>query len=197
VPTPTANRPTRPSEATSQNNSYPNPDLKQESVRSFQSILFDDQAERTEGDEGHVPEFFGDLNLDRIVDSITADREEYRLKRFFYLPLRRPESIHCRQDVFHDLENPGLLQLVRLFAEGMRNMRAHLALSEKRYYKIQKQAAFLDAAEAYCNAILELKQDWPPLLQIRADSRDSVTFCSAIPPRKISSHCLQKRQNLE
>ena len=152
MPAQSANHPSHLSEASSQSKSRPNLALKQELGACFRSILFDECEAWTEGDEQNVPEFFGDLNLDQVVNSITNGREEYRLKRFFYLPLRRVEAVRYRQDVFRDLEKPRLLQLVRLFAEDMRSMRAHLARSEKRYYKLQKQAAFLDAVEAYCNA---------------------------------------------
>lgn len=158
MPAQPANYPTHRSETWSQNNSGLNLSLKQELGESFHSILFDECEAWTEGDEENVPEFFDDLNLDQIVNSITTGREEYRLNRFFHLPLKRAEAVRYRQDVFRDLEDPNLLQLVRLFAEDMRIMRAHLALSEKRYYKRQKEASFFDATEIYCNAIVSLRQ---------------------------------------
>ena len=125
---------------------------------SFQSILWDAWEGQEQVEEQEAPEFFRDLNLDQIVDTITAGHEEYNLRPYFHVPLRRVEDVHYRQDVFRDLENLSLLQLVRSFAESMRNMRAHLALSEKRYYKRQKQAAFLDAVETYCNATSKLTE---------------------------------------
>lgn len=159
MPTRSADRSTHPSEAANQDTPNLNLALRQESAASFRSILFDECEAWTEGDEEKVPKFFGDLNLDQVVNSITAGREEYRLKRFLYLPLRRVEAVRYRQDVFRDLEKPRLLQLVRSFAEGMRSMRAHLALSEKRYYKLQKQASFLDAVEAYCHTTVTFTRD--------------------------------------
>lgn len=158
MPTQPANHPTHRSEACSQNQSGLNLAPKQEPGESFHSILFDECEAWTEGDEENVPEFFDDLNLDQIVNSITTGREEYRLRRFFYLPLKRSEAVRYRQDVFRDLEDPNLLQLVRSFAEDMQIMRAHLALSEKRYYKRQKEASFFDAIEIYCNATVRLRQ---------------------------------------
>ncbi len=103
-------------------------------------------------------EFLGDLNLDRIVTFITNGRDEYNLKRFFYLPLKGQEAVRYRQEVFRALENRELLQFVRSFAEGIRSMRAHLALFNKRYYKLQKQACVLDAIETYRNATVALTQ---------------------------------------
>ena len=61
-------------------------------------------------------EFFTDLNLDQIVASITAGREEYNLTPFFYTPLRRVETINYRHDILRDLENPAILGHIRSFA---------------------------------------------------------------------------------
>ena len=85
---------------------------------TFRSILLD--APQAEGavERQEPPDFFPDLNLDQIVDTITAGREQYDLKPFFYAPLASAETVDYRQDVFRDLlENPRLLELVRCFAE--------------------------------------------------------------------------------
>ncbi len=113
--------------------SAPGPDGSAVETGAFGSILYDSQ-EADGGVEGHEPpDFFPDLNLDQIVDTITAGREEYHLKPFFYCPLDRVEAVCYRQAVFQDLEDPNLLQIVLSFAEEMRNMRVHLARSEKHY----------------------------------------------------------------
>jgi DNA mismatch repair protein MutS len=155
VPAEPLNHPTHRSEVQNQDSSGLNLPEKEE---PFRSILFDEYEAWTEGDEARAPEFFPDLNLDQVVDSITAGRDEYNLKPFYYVPLRRSETVRYRQAVFRDLEITELLQLVRSFAESMRLMRAHLALSEKRHYKLQKQVSFLDAVETYSNAIATLSQ---------------------------------------
>ncbi len=124
----------------------------------FRSILFDFWESDGQVEEQDSRASFHDLNLDQIVDTITAGREEYDLRSYFYGPLRNIENVHYRQDVFRDLVNPDLLRLVLSFGEGMRSMRGHLAISEKRYYGRQKQAAFLDAVETYCNATSKLTE---------------------------------------
>ena len=124
---------------------------------SIQSILWDAMEQDGQGAGQGIPDCFPDLNLDQIIDTITAGWEEYDLKPAFYAPLTSVEAVQYRQHCFRDLlENPGLLQHVRSFTESMRAMRSHLAISEKRYYKRQKQAAFLDAIETYCSATLKL-----------------------------------------
>ena len=119
------------------------------------SILFDNEAEIP----SNPPDFFTDLNLDQIVESITAGRDEYNLKPFFYTPLRRVESINYRYEILHDLEHQPVFGCIQSFAQEMRTMRSHLAQAEKLYYERQKQSWFLDAAEIYCGAVRHLAAD--------------------------------------
>ena len=57
------------------------------SPTGFHSILFEFPDSGKLGDKIELPPFFRDLNLDQIVDAITAGREEYNLKPFFYTRL--------------------------------------------------------------------------------------------------------------
>jgi DNA mismatch repair ATPase MutS len=125
----------------------------------FRSILFD-QFESSAAAEGRQsPECFTDLNLDQIVASITAGREEYDLTPFFYMPLSRVETINYRHDILRDLENESLLGHVRSFAQKMRTMRGHLAQADKLHYKLQQQRWFLEAADIYSSAVACLAHD--------------------------------------
>jgi DNA mismatch repair protein MutS len=67
-------------------------------VRQFQSILFDRPG--ADADVGKIPEpeFFGDLNLDQVVDAVTAGREEYELEPFFYVTLRDVAAVRYRRE---------------------------------------------------------------------------------------------------
>jgi DNA mismatch repair protein MutS len=120
----------------------------------FCSILFDQSAMSVEGRV--APDIFGDLNLDQIVDSITAGRDEYNLKPFFYAPLNDIEIVRYRYDIFRDLEDQVVASYVRSFAKEMREMRGQLSQAGKAYYKYQKQSWFLDAVETYCAAVTQL-----------------------------------------
>lgn len=105
----------------------------------FRSILFDQSEISTVADR-RITECFTDLNLDQIVASITAGREEYNLEPFFYVPLSHVEAVHYRQGVLRDLENQTLLGHIRSFAQQMRSMRDYLAQAGKLRCQYQKGA---------------------------------------------------------
>jgi DNA mismatch repair protein MutS len=125
---------------------------------SFHSILFEAFEDRKE-EAVEAPAFFVDLNLDQIIDAITAGKEEYNLKPFFYVSLPRIEAIHYRHEVMRDLEDAFLLRRVNTFARNMRTMREHLVRAQNLYDKENKQAWFLDAVEIYCDTINAFVQD--------------------------------------
>ncbi len=137
----------------------------------FCSILFD-QSEMSVVDR-EPPEIFGDLNLDQIVNSITAGREEYNLKPFFYAPLSDVETVRYRHDISRDLEDQAVAGYVRSFAEDMREMRDHLSRAGKAFYKYQKHSWFLDAVETYCNASTQLSN---ALMQANIGSSGFLAF---------------------
>ena len=120
---------------------------------TFHSILF----ERTEDSINRLtletPEFFVDLNLDQIIDAITAGKQEYNLKPFFYTSLNDIDAIKYRHEIMRDLENKNLFENIKSFAHKMRAMREHLAQADKLYYKYQKERYFLDAVDIYCDAV--------------------------------------------
>ena len=129
----------------------------------FYSILF----EKAEGDIKketlETPSFFSDLNLDQIVDAITAGKEEYDLKPFFYTSLKDAGAIKYRQEIMQDLENEVIFGIIKSFAEKMREMRRYLTLiDDTLYYKYHKQGWFLEALKVYCEAVSGLAHDLDP-----------------------------------
>jgi hypothetical protein len=125
---------------------------------SFHSILFEN-PDRARGAATEVPDFFRDLNLDQIVDGITAGRDEYNLRPFFCHGLTELAVIEYRQEVMRDLEAEALFQSIKSFASQMRAMRVHLTTAEKDYCKYGKEAWFLAAAMTYCEAVETLLRD--------------------------------------
>lgn len=125
----------------------------------FHSILFDESVLAEDIDGREAPEFFKDLNLDQVIASITAGRDDYNLKPFFYTPLNHVEAVNYRHEIFRDLENQTLFGHIQAFAKEMRAMRDHLALADKFDYKYQKQGWFLDAVNIYCAAVSRLTRN--------------------------------------
>ena len=61
---------------------------------TFHSILFEATEDSNKRETHQAPVFFTDLNLDQIIDAITAGKEEYNLKPFFYTSLHDIDAIH-------------------------------------------------------------------------------------------------------
>lgn len=137
------------------------------------SVLFPDSAQGARGEGSGPPEFFRDLQLDRVVQAITASREEYDLEPFFYQILPDVNAIEYRHEVFRDVEELGMSQLIGSFAGRFRTMRQYLGRAEKSYYELQKARWFLDAVAIYCEAVTSLTED---LRALRLKSRGLVAL---------------------
>jgi len=92
----------------------------------FHSILFEETGPSSVEEPQKAPAFFGDLNLQQIVDSIVANWQDYNLAPFYYLPLNSLDAITYRQEVMQDLEDRVLMEALRLFSRQMRAMRERL-----------------------------------------------------------------------
>jgi DNA mismatch repair ATPase MutS len=119
------------------------------------SILFI-TPDAADGEPDEQPACFGDLNLDQVVAAVTANRQEYRLEQFFSSPLSSPEAITYRHEVFRDLAEEHLREVVEAFAHEMRNVRKHEQMVGRLHYARQQQAWFLDAVAIYCAAVTRL-----------------------------------------
>jgi DNA mismatch repair protein MutS len=139
----------------------------------FHSILFDRPQNRVDVDEREEPSFFADLNLDQVLESMTAGRGEYNLKPLFYAPLRDVEAVHSRHDILRDLEQDKVFESVGDLTRKMQEMRKHLAQAEKLHYQYQKERWFLDAVEIYCDAVSTLTEE---LTSLDVKSRGFLAF---------------------
>jgi DNA mismatch repair protein MutS len=126
---------------------------------TFHSILFKGAEDRPPSEALAQPDFFVDLNLNQIIAAITAGKAEYSLAPFFYWPLSDVDAVHYRHEVMRDLEDVVLFGSIKTFAAALRSMREMLRQLEKRHYKHEKEALFLDAVDAYCGAIASLARD--------------------------------------
>jgi DNA mismatch repair protein MutS len=125
----------------------------------FESILFGQPGGGSGVGGLQEPDFFVDLNLDQILRTMTAGREQYELKPYFYAPLHEVDAVRYRHEVLRDLEKREVLESVSRFAETMRRMREHLVQVQKLHYQLQKQAWFLVAAGIYCEGVRALAEE--------------------------------------
>jgi len=135
------------------------------------SILFDTATDEPP-QRMEEPPYFSDLNLDQVVASITAGRDDYALRPWFYSPLPQSEAIGYRQAVFRDLEDPRLVGSLGSFAAHMKSMRGALDAAQRFWHIRQKERGFLEAVASYCAAVNLLARDLLPLpLRSRGLSR--------------------------
>jgi DNA mismatch repair protein MutS len=120
-----------------------------------------------------TPAFFSDLNLDQLIEAITASRQEYNLKPFFWTPLRDAELVRYRQEVMQDLEHEATMRCVKAFAERMSTVRRYLGLIEKLDFDDHKKGWYLEAALVYGEAVTTLACD---LAQLPLASRGLLAF---------------------
>jgi len=126
---------------------------------TYHSILSARPEDSRNRETREAPACFADLNLDQIVDAITAGKQEYNLKPFFHTPLKDVDAIKYRHEIMQDLENDSLFENIKAFADTLRTMRQHLALVDKLTYKYHKQGWFLETVAIYCEAVSRLVHD--------------------------------------
>lgn len=126
---------------------------------AFHSILFARTEDSRAKEPLEAPSFFVDLNLDQMIDAITASKQEYQLKPFFYTSLTDIKAITYRHEIMRDLENTILFEHIQSFAQKIRAMHKYLAQADKLHYTYQKERWFLDAVAMYCDAVTCLLHD--------------------------------------
>lgn len=122
----------------------------------FQSILFPDPQKSAARDVHEPPDFFHDLNLDQVVDGITARWKDYELAHFFYTRVTDLDVIAYRQEVMRELEQPTLVHCIEDFSKHMRTMRQSLELMKQIEYRYERERWFLSAVQLYGAAVEEL-----------------------------------------
>jgi DNA mismatch repair protein MutS len=137
----------------------------------FHSILFDKDG--TQKETAGQPDFFTDLNLDQVIDAITARRQDYNLKPFFYHHLRDAATIYYRHEVMRDLESNELITHIKAFAEKMVRVRRYLGMVAKLDSHYHRLGWILEAALLYCAAMNHLLLG---LGQVQLRSRGFLAF---------------------
>jgi DNA mismatch repair protein MutS len=126
---------------------------------SFGSILFEDPVDRDGIDGCVMPEFFQDLALDQVVESVLRGREAYNLAPFFYRPLQSTDAVAYRQEVMRDVGQPAVQAAVTAFADAMRVVRGRLTKMDGSRHPIRERLLFLDAVRTYVDGVERLQKD--------------------------------------
>lgn len=125
----------------------------------YHSLLYETAKDRTREEALEAPPFFADLNLDQVIEAITAGKQQYDLKPFFFTPLSDVGTIQYRHEIMQDLEDETLLESVNAFAQRMVIVRRYLALVEKLDFANHKEGWFLEAVQAYYEAVTGLAHE--------------------------------------
>ena len=103
-----------------------------------------------------LPGSMNDLQLEQIIDAVTAGYQEYDLKPLFHAPLVDEGAVIYRQSISRDLEGGPMNEAVTAFSAGMREVRATLKVAGRLHYRYQKMEVFLTAVEQYLTAVTYL-----------------------------------------
>ena len=110
------------------------------------------------------PACFADLNLDKVITSITHDREVYNIKPFFYSPLEYLDDIYYRQGIIQDVGNENLYSAIKEFSSDMQKIREISGKKECRYYHYQQKRWELECILLYCQSVTKFREHLSSLL---------------------------------
>jgi DNA mismatch repair protein MutS len=142
--------------------------------RPFTSLLAEDAAGLPSSGDQPDPALVPDIYLDQIVAAVAdgwAERE--LISQLLYQRAGKTSTVAYRQEVFRDLEDPGLFRAARQFAGRMDQVHAHLGQLAGLRSGHQREGWFLDAGAIYCDAVRALAAD---LAAAPAASRGLLAF---------------------
>jgi DNA mismatch repair protein MutS len=126
------------------------------------SILFAGDGMPGHIEESPEPAFFTDLNLDQIVASVVAGKEQYAITSYFYSPLTELDAVSYRQEVFQDIERRDVHELVAAFTDQTLVAKYHyrtqdMQTHDRDFGHYHRARRFLNAVEEYCKAVTFLE----------------------------------------
>lgn len=87
-------------------------------------------------------DFYSDLNLDTVIDSIISYKKEYDIKRFFYMPLDDIDTVIYRQEILKDLQNGEFYKEVDEFCKNIQKIKRDKDFIEKNDTEVYKKSLF-------------------------------------------------------
>ena len=92
-----------------------------------------------------------------MVTALVAGREGPDIERVAYAPLRDPDAIAYRHEVFRDLESADLLEVIRAFAARMAVVRGHVGTAARIRHRHERNRWRLAALDTYVAAVEDLE----------------------------------------
>lgn len=111
------------------------------------SILFLDEKKVNSYDESNI--IFKDLNLDDIINEVARYAKLFDIKKYFYIPLSTKDEVLYRHEVFKDLENTELFDLLNLFSYTLTRKLKDIEESNKVKYDVYKKIKLKQKIEEY------------------------------------------------
>lgn len=125
----------------------------------FDNILYPEKDKKSYVADMQISqECYENLMLDRIIESIIDGREGYDLEKVYRTPLKSKEAIAYRQDIFLDIANEDVYQVLVRFGKNVRQIQDIKMKREFRYYKWQQLRWDLHCVTLYCEAVKDLTQ---------------------------------------
>ncbi|WP_336082441.1 MutS-related protein [Nocardia sp. SSK8] len=125
-----------------------------------------------------------DLRLDQVIAAVVGAPDEFGLTALMRRPVRDPDIVRYRQEVFADLADPEIRAVFDDFAAGMRRVRRRVTGAARLQHPRQQQRWQLDAAADYLDILTAMAAALPTRpLTSRALSRwrDALTEAVAGP----------------
>ncbi|MQY21873.1 MutS-related protein [Nocardia macrotermitis] len=100
-----------------------------------------------------------DLNIDQVLAAVLRGDAEYELGPLYLRPVRDPDVVRYRREVFADLDELPVRAAFHEFAAGMRAIRRGLAQGAHLHQPDQRRRWHLDAAESYLLVLTRLSEE--------------------------------------
>ncbi len=114
----------------------------------YKSILF-----KNTPPAASQPEYFKDLNINQIIETITASKKSYNLEPYFNTPLTSIPEIYYRHEIMKDFENMEILSKMNSFSREMELLFSRIDRTVKLQPGYYKKGRHLHTAELYIKTV--------------------------------------------
>lgn len=111
------------------------------------SLLFLNEGNVNSYNEDNI--IFKNLNLDDIIFEITRYAKLFNIKNYFYMPLKNKDDILYRHEVFKDLENKELFDILNLFSYTLNRKLKDIDEANSYKFEVYKRIKLKQKIEEY------------------------------------------------